>query len=167
VNVAPGTGQTVQSLVKGKVKHVFVLIQENHTFDNYFGLYPGTNGQSVENLASSTAQALDCVPDPQTGGCQRPFLISANPNSPSYVVDAPDITGGNNGRYDQQASINRGAMNGFLADVDGRADRGPQRVDRHHVDLRLRHGAVLVVLREELHALRSLLPSDDRRLDAQ
>ncbi len=46
-------------------------------------------------------------------------MISANPNSPSYVVDAPDITGGNNGRYDQQASINRGAMNGFLADVEG------------------------------------------------
>ncbi|HCG02285.1 MAG TPA: hypothetical protein DEV93_17290 [Chloroflexi bacterium] len=28
----------------GHIKHVFVIMQENHTFDNYFGTYPGVDG---------------------------------------------------------------------------------------------------------------------------
>ena len=107
------------ALVRQKVKHVFVIVQENHSFDNYFGLYPGTGGQTVENLGSATAQADDCVPDPQTGGCQKPFLISANANSPSYVPDAPDVDGGNNDRNDQEAAIDHGNMDGWLADIEG------------------------------------------------
>jgi phospholipase C len=26
------------------IKHIIVIVQENHTFDNYFGTYPGANG---------------------------------------------------------------------------------------------------------------------------
>ena len=26
------------------IKHIVVIFQENHTFDNYFGTYPGANG---------------------------------------------------------------------------------------------------------------------------
>jgi phospholipase C len=109
---------SIQSLVSQKVKHVFVIVQENHTFDNYFGLYPGTAGQTVENLGSSTAQAIDCVPDPYAGAgaCQRPFLISANTASPNHVIDAPDIYGGNNGRDGQLAAIDGGKMDGFLSE---------------------------------------------------
>jgi len=119
----PGGGgdNTIQALVRAHVKHIFVLIQENHTFDQYFGLYPGTDGQYVENLGSPIARADDCVPDPQTGSCQRPFLISADTYSPDYVQDAPDITGGNNDRNDQEAAIDHGKMDGFLADVEGGA----------------------------------------------
>ena len=29
-----------------KIKHVFVIVQEGHTFDSYFGTYPGVNGIS-------------------------------------------------------------------------------------------------------------------------
>lgn len=116
---APGTTSGIQYLVRQKVKHVFVLIQENHTFDNYFGLFPGVNGQTVDNLASADARATDCQKDPETGGCQRPFLISANPKSPNYVEDAPDTTGGNNGRNDQEFAIDHGRMDGFLVDNEG------------------------------------------------
>jgi len=28
------------------IKHIIFIIQENHTFDNYFGMYPGANGIS-------------------------------------------------------------------------------------------------------------------------
>jgi phospholipase C len=105
---------SIESLVSQKVKHVFVIVQENHTFDGYFGLYPGMNGQSVENLASTTAQNDDCVPDPEAGSCQQPFLITTNKASKSYVADAPDISGGNNGRNGQQTAIDNGAMDGFL-----------------------------------------------------
>ncbi len=27
-----------------KIEHVVFIIQENHSFDNYFGTYPGANG---------------------------------------------------------------------------------------------------------------------------
>src|ERR1700733_469548 len=33
------------------IKHIFIFVQENHTFDNYFGYYPGVNG-----LAEATPQ---------------------------------------------------------------------------------------------------------------
>ena len=38
--------------LNGRIKHVFVIFQENHSFDNYFGTYPG-----AENLASPLAQS--------------------------------------------------------------------------------------------------------------
>jgi phospholipase C len=116
----------IATLAHSKIKHVFVLVQENHTFDQIFGLFPGINGQYVENLGTYLAQETDCQPDPMTGGCQRPFLISANPSSPNYVQDAPDITGGNNGRYDQELSMDRGRMDDFLVDVEaGQPILGP------------------------------------------
>jgi len=105
---------SIEALVNQKVKHVFVIVQENHTFDNFFGLYPGTNGQTVENLASATAQADDCVPDPEAGSCQRPFLITTNTASPNYVIDAPDIGGGSNSRFGQQFAVDGGKMDRFL-----------------------------------------------------
>jgi phospholipase C len=109
---------SIQALVHKKIKHVFVIVQENHTFDNYFGLYPGTGGV-VENLGTSTAQADDCVPDPMagSGACQRPFLITTNAaQTPYYVPDAPDIAGGNNSRFGQQYAIDGGKMDNFLVE---------------------------------------------------
>jgi len=113
-NASTAAAGSIEALVNQKVKHVFVIVQENHTFDNYFGLYPGTNGQSVENLASATAQADDCVPDPQAGSCQRPFLITTNKASANYVIDAPDIGGGSNSRFGQQFAVDGGKMDRFL-----------------------------------------------------
>jgi len=37
------------------IKHVIVIVQENHTFDNYFGTYPGVNGiYNVKAKANSS-----------------------------------------------------------------------------------------------------------------
>ena len=129
--------QRIASLVRTKVKHVFVLVQENHSFDQVFGLFPGLHGQYVENLGTYLAQETDCEYDPETLGCQRPFLISANTNSPNYVQDAPDITGGFNGRYDQEVSMDRGKMDDFLVDVEaGQPVLGPtpspQQIEAHN-----------------------------------
>lgn len=114
-----------------------MLVQENHTFDQIYGLFSGLNGQYVENLGTYLAQETDCQYDPETQGCQRPFLISANQNSPNYVPDAPDISGGNNGRYDQEVSIDRGKMDQFLVDVEaGQPVLGPtpspQQIEQHN-----------------------------------
>ena len=46
-----------------KIKHVIVIMQENRSFDSYFGTFPGADG-IPPNV---------CVPDPAHGGCQQPF----------------------------------------------------------------------------------------------
>src|SRR5690348_15272065 len=46
-----------------KIKHIIVIMQENRSFDSYFGTYPGADG----------IPAGVCVPDPVNGGCVAPF----------------------------------------------------------------------------------------------
>lgn len=52
------------------IRHFIFLMQENHTFDNYFGTYPGVDG----------IPAGTCIPvdpsDPQNADCVAPFHIS-------------------------------------------------------------------------------------------
>src|SRR5512133_1583802 len=52
-----------------KIKHVIVIMQENRSFDSYFGTYPGADG-----IPTGV-----CVPDPR-GGCVRPYHNSRDRN---------------------------------------------------------------------------------------
>src|SRR5437588_11546714 len=36
----------------GPIQHVVIIVKENHTFDNYFGRFPGVNGDP--NLAAAS-----------------------------------------------------------------------------------------------------------------
>jgi phospholipase C len=51
-----------------KIKHVIVVMQENRSFDNYFGTFPGADGIPRQGTRPST-----CLPDPRLGHCVRPF----------------------------------------------------------------------------------------------
>ena len=51
-----------------KIKHVIVIMQENRSFDSYFGTYPGADGIPMRNGVPTV-----CVPDPQRGTCRRPY----------------------------------------------------------------------------------------------
>lgn len=42
---AQASGGVVSSPTKTPIQHLIVLMQENHTFDNYFGTYPGADGE--------------------------------------------------------------------------------------------------------------------------
>ena len=75
------------------IRHVIVIMQENRSFDSYFGTYPGADG-IPKNV---------CVPDPLTKTCMRPFHDTANRNS-----------GGPHDHVDALRDINGGAMNGFI-----------------------------------------------------
>lgn len=46
-----------------KIEHFLVLMQENHTFDNYFGTFPGADGPPAGTCIpiDPTAPALGCV----------------------------------------------------------------------------------------------------------
>ena len=50
------------------IQHVVVIMQENRSFDSYFGTYPGANG----------IPAGICAPDPLKGGCVAPFHDPSN-----------------------------------------------------------------------------------------
>jgi phospholipase C len=58
------------------IKHVFIFVQENHTFDNYFGYYPGVNG-----LANAMPQ-----PDPNS---TTPLLPVELPNATGFSYEGP------------------------------------------------------------------------------
>src|SRR3954462_5170915 len=51
-----------------KIKHVVVIMQENRSFDNYFGTFPGADG-----IQMAHGRPVACAPDPRAGKCQRPF----------------------------------------------------------------------------------------------
>lgn len=53
-----------------KIQHLIFIVQENHSFDNYFGTYPGANG-----LLSNTSIPLD-TNDTSLGYIQ-PYHLSA------------------------------------------------------------------------------------------
>jgi phospholipase C len=60
-----------------KIQHVVIIMQENRSFDQYFGTYPGADG--IPGLAGNPG-TVPCVPDPVNGGCVRPFHDASDKN---------------------------------------------------------------------------------------
>jgi phospholipase C len=84
-----------------KIKHVVIIMQENRSFDTYFGTYPGADG----------IPAGVCVPAPKNGGCVKPFHDSADLNygGPHRAGNAvADINGGNMAGFVAQAEQGKG-----------------------------------------------------------
>jgi|HubBroStandDraft_4_1064222.scaffolds.fasta_scaffold00003_30 phospholipase C len=89
----------VQRLNK-KIKHVFVIFQENHSYDNYFGTYPNT-----ENLGTKLAK---------THGYSQYDFVAKQMQS-VFKINNPDVLGPDQDRYILENKFNGGAMNNFLA----------------------------------------------------
>jgi phospholipase C len=81
-----------------KIRHVVIIMQENRSFDSYFGTYPGADGFPMRDGRPDV-----CVPDPGTGACRRPFhdRLDRNLGGPHSAVNAA-------------ADINGGKMDGFV-----------------------------------------------------
>ena len=92
-----------------KIKHVIVIVQENRSFDSYFGMYPGADGIPKHV----------CVPDPLRGGCERPFHNPKDRNS-----------GGPHDHIDAVRDIAGGRMSGFVR----QAEEGRTRFCRLHIN---------------------------------
>jgi len=84
-----------------KIRHVVVIMQENRSFDSYFGTYPGADG-----IPMRAGQPSLCAPDPLAGGCRRPYHDASDRN-----------TGGPHGPDAAATDIAGGRMNGFVAAV--------------------------------------------------
>jgi phospholipase C len=84
-----------------KIKHVIIVMQENRSFDSYFGTFPGADG-----IPMRRGEPTVCVPSPG-GGCTRPFH------------DLADINGGGpHGEVNAVADVDDGKMDGFIRQRD-------------------------------------------------
>ena len=79
------------------IKHLVLLMQANHSFDNYFGTYPGADG-----IPKGTCQPISL--SRPAAGCVRPFHLGGRPVPD---LDHPiDVF---------RRQLNGGRMNGFVA----------------------------------------------------
>lgn len=86
-------------LVRDKIKHVIVIMQENRSFDTYFGTYPGADGIPMQNGVPTV-----CSEDTLTKQCIKPYHNPDDVNS-----------GGPHGADSAAADIDSGKMDGFVS----------------------------------------------------
>jgi phospholipase C len=79
--------------------HLIFIVQENRSFDHYFGTYPGADGIPMGPDGEPTV----CAPDPFIDRCAKPY------HSPDLVN-----RGGPHNRVVSEISVNDGKMDGFL-----------------------------------------------------
>jgi phospholipase C len=84
------------------IQHIVIIMQENRSFDSYFGTYPGADGIPMQNGVPSV-----CVNDPGTGLCIKPYHDSQDLNH-----------GGPHGAANATADIDNGKMDGFIAQAE-------------------------------------------------
>ena len=66
------------ALVRSRIKHVFILFQENRSFDFYFGTYPGADGLYSGNNGQVAGFVQPIVNTDGTLGSISPFRIPAS-----------------------------------------------------------------------------------------
>ena len=77
------------------IEHLVVLMQENHTFDNYFGTFPGADG-----FPESACIAKE--PGSPAAGCVAPYHLTS--------LRTPDL---DHGTPSAETAYDGGAMDGF------------------------------------------------------
>jgi phospholipase C len=86
-----------------KIEHVIIIMQENRSFDSYFGTFPGADGIPMRNGVS-----LVCVPDPTTKRCVKPY----------HDTNDEDM-GGPHAAWAADRDIDGGKMDGFIGVLQG------------------------------------------------
>jgi len=98
-----------------QIKYVVVVLQENHTFDNYFGTYPGSEGITGKNI---------CLP--QSKGATTPCV------SPFHDMSLVPIDMNHNWNS-AHADYDSGSMDGFVYSEGNKETMGYYaRVDIQH-----------------------------------
>jgi phospholipase C len=92
----------VAQVAAAKIRHIVVIMQENRSFDSYFGTFPGAEG-----LPMRAGQFSVCVPDPRANRCVYPSHTAADRNG-----------GGPHGESNATGDIDGGKMDGFIAQAE-------------------------------------------------
>jgi phospholipase C len=82
-----------------KLDHLIFIVQENRSFDHYFGMYPGADGLPRRPDGRFTT----CVPDPVIHRCDQPWHQTN-----------PVVLGGPHSHVASVTSVDRGKMDGFI-----------------------------------------------------
>ncbi len=90
-----------------KIKHVIIIMQENRSFDHYFGTFPGADGIPMKDGVPTV-----CVPVPETSTCEKPYY---DPNDKNR--------GGPHNFHSSEVDVNGGRMDGFLTAIHKGAGR--------------------------------------------
>ena len=118
---AQNTRSTLIANLRAHVKHVFVIYQENRSFDSYFGTFPG-----ADNLSS---------PDAQTNGYRQYDPLGKQFVTPFRITD-PDLADANHARPALETKMDGGAMDLYIANEEfGLLARGYSREDAQRVGL--------------------------------
>ncbi len=75
------------SLIQQKIKYVFVIYQENRSFDSYFGTFPGANGLYSQAPSQTPGFVQTITNTDGSTGTVSPFLIGPA----QYAADTDDI----------------------------------------------------------------------------
>jgi len=75
------------NLIQQKIKYVFVIYQENRSFDSYFGTFPGANGLFSQPAAQTPGFVQTITNTDGSTGTISPFLIGPA----LYAADTDDI----------------------------------------------------------------------------
>jgi phospholipase C len=103
-STAPATLPDETPLAIHKIRHVVIIMQENRSFDSYFGTYPGADG--IPGLAGNPG-SVPCLPDPKRGRCVRPYHSTKAINF-----------GGPHSHASAVADVAGGLMNGFIVQAE-------------------------------------------------
>jgi phospholipase C len=98
---SPGPDLTQLEQAQLHLKHLVFIVQENRSFDHYFGTFPGANGFSMRNGRPSV-----CVPDPIAHACVHPYHSSEQLQE-----------GGPHAQRHSELDVNGGRMDGFVRTV--------------------------------------------------
>ncbi len=96
-----GPQPTKLELAREHLKHLVFIVQENRSFDHYFGTFPGAEGIPMRNGVPTV-----CVPDPILGRCVRPYHSGKQLQK-----------GGPHGQRHSELDVNGGRMDGFVRTV--------------------------------------------------
>jgi len=99
---SPATTPASTATGLDKISHVVVIMQENRSFDEYFGTFPGADG-----IPAANGHFTVCEPNPETNQCDAPY------HNPALVNG-----GAGHGAKNAAADIDGGKMDGFVAQAE-------------------------------------------------
>ena len=81
------SAEDLVTLIQQNIKYVFVIYQENRSFDSYFGTFPGANGLYSQAASATPGFVQTIVNTDGTTSTISPFLIGPA----QYAADTDDI----------------------------------------------------------------------------
>src|SRR5262249_12971194 len=67
VSVLSSTAHAQEPSGASQIRHVVFILKENHTFDNYFGAFPGADGASTGKIHTGATVPLTRAPNVSPG----------------------------------------------------------------------------------------------------